>query len=312
VRVRFVFLTFVSASIVIGATIAVSQALADDPQPRGGWREPAEVTVLPRPAPEPPPPPVPRLDLATEVGVDIDGFLTWAALDRATGRTASSGNQVNTTESMVKAWIVADYLRRTAERGEEPGRARLQDASRAVRDSNNDATERLYAAGGHNAVIERMIDMCGLTDTEIFPFWWSRTGITAMDAVRLGECLADGTAAGPDWTDWVLTEMRNVRGSTAAKDQRGAEGFEGGRWGVIDGLPPEILDQGVAIKNGWTRIGDTDSWHLNCLAVADDWVLAVLMRYPAHYSLDYGAERCASVAAQLFTIPAPPPVEQAR
>jgi hypothetical protein len=65
-------------------------------------------------------------------------------------------------------------------------------------------------------------------------------------------------------------------------------------------LPADVADSDVAIKNGWTRIGRDSSWHVNCLAITDSWVIAVMMRYPAEYSLDYGAERCASVARQLL------------
>ena len=65
--------------------------------------------------------------------------------------------------------------------------------------------------------------------------------MTAQDAVRLGECVKNGTAAGPKWTEWVLEEMRNVWGTTAKKDQQRTRG--GGRWGIIDGLPKEILDR---------------------------------------------------------------------
>ena len=96
----------------------------------------------------------------------------------------------------------------------------------------------------------------------------------------MGECIKNGTAAGPKWTPWVLDEMTKVQGTTAAKDQQETTG--GGRWGIIDGLPKEITDQGpVAIKNGWTMIYADGMWHVNCLAVTDDWVLAVLLRYPA-------------------------------
>lgn len=232
-----------------------------------------------------------------DVSVTAEGFLTWALLDRATGRIQSDGDAVNTTESMIKPWVVADYFRRLAEAGQEPTDQELEHAKRAIRDSDNAGAQILYEAGGSDDVVQRMIDMCGLTDTEIFPDWWSRTEITAPDAVRMGKCLADGTAAGPQWTEWVLEQMRQVRGTTDPEDQRAEEGFEGGRWGIIDGVPTGIRDS-LAIKNGWTRIGATDSWHLNCLAVSGEWVLAVLIRYPAEYSLDYGAQRCAEVARQ--------------
>jgi hypothetical protein len=246
-----------------------------------------------------------RPDLSASVSVEVDGFLTWALRDRRTGEMIGAGDEVNTTESMIKIWVVADHLRRLAEAGATPDDAVLADASAAIRDSDNDATQRLYAAGGYDQVVDRMIAICDLPETEVSPDRWSETLVSATDAVRLGECVADGTAAGPQWTGWLLDEMRQVRGTTADQDQRAEDGFEGGRWGIIDGLPTQLRDQ-VAIKNGWTRIGATDSWHLNCLAVTDDWVLAVLMRYPAGYSLDYGAERCALVAEQLFHHPRPP------
>ena len=308
-RPRILVLFAALLAVVVGGvafattTIAADRA-GDDRAAEIGERQPAPSRGdNPRLA-EPADPAAAGPDLDASVPVDIDGgFLTWAALDRATGEVASAGDEINTTESMIKVWVVADHLRRAAEAGQQPSPESLADASAAIRDSNNETTQRLYAAGGYDAVVERMIDHCDLADTEVAPGWWSRTTISAEDAARLGECVADGTAAGPEWTEWLLEEMRQVRGTTADDDQRAEEGFEGGRWGVIDGLPPSLRDE-VAIKNGWTRIGETDSWHVNCLAVTDDWVVAVLMRYPAGYSLDYGADRCASVADQLFDTPA--------
>jgi hypothetical protein len=251
---------------------------------------------------EPAAPKLPTLAPAP-VEVDIDGFLAWALLDRNTGEISGSRNytRTSTTQSMIKVWIVADFLRRTADRGDEPSDSDLAAARAAIRDSNDNTTMSLYLRGGDDAVVARMIDICHLTETSIFPGWWSRTRISARDAARLGDCVASGAAAGPEWTDWVLAEMRKVRGSTAPEDQPA-----GGRWGIIDGLPePMVRDGGVAIKNGWTRIGADNNWHLNCLALADSWVLAVLMRYPAERSLDYGAARCADVASQLVLPPAP-------
>ena len=95
--------------------------------------------------------------------------------------------------------------------------------------------------------------------------------------------------------------MRKVRGTAAPKDQQARRG--GGHWGIIDGLPKALRDeQSVGIKNGWTLINADRQWHLNCLAVADDWVLAVLLRYPGSRGLRYGAGISKSVAAQLVTL----------
>lgn len=271
------------------------------------------LTPTAQPSPTEPPHSLP--DHASEptpkVSVPIDGFLSWAYLDRHTGQTQESANsnQTSSTESMIKVWIVADHLRLASADGGQPSAQSLEDASLAIRDSHNGTTERLYRHNGADAVTERMIDICGLTDTYIPDHgrgWWSRTEMSARDAVRLGECIADGRAAGPEWTDWLLEEMRHVRGSTDPSDQRPEEGFEGGRWGIIDALPEDEATQ-VSIKNGWTRIGYDNSWHLTCLAITDDWVLAVVMRYPAERSLDYGAQRCAKVAEQVLPAPEPDP-----
>lgn len=294
---------------MVGGTVLVSNAVASGPDRDNGlsvlWHTPpADVeeprTPAPEPMVEPPDPdPSPRPDLDADVTVPVDGFVTWAALDRATGDLAGDGAERSTTESMIKPWIAADHLRRFDEQGQDPSAEELALARAAIRDSDDEAAERLYVAGGNDAVVERMIERCGLTETEVHSFWWSRTQMTARDAVLMGECLANGTAAGEDWTEWILNEMRAVRGSVIQQDPE--RGLAGGRWGIIDGLPDSVEPDGVAIKNGWTRIGETGSWHVNCLAVNPDWVIAVMMQFPAEYELDYGAERCASVASQLFS-----------
>jgi len=233
---------------------------------------------------------------AGPVKVSMDGFAAWALLDRQTGKISGSDNMTATssTESMIKVWLVSDYLRRDP----EPSAERLAEASTAIRDSDDNAAQSLYLAGGGDEVVRRMISMCGLTDTSVArPGWWSYTQMSPRDAVRLGECVKNGTAAGPKWTAWVLKEMTLVRGTTAAEDQHETSG--GGRWGIVDGLPDEIVKQGVAIKNGWTAIWADGNWHVNCLAVADDWVLAVMLRYPTEHGLDYGANVCRTITEQL-------------
>lgn len=253
------------------------------------------------------PPPPPTL-VARPVDIDLGkgNFFSWALLNRASGDISGSANLTapNSTESMIKVWIVSDFLRRSAEQGKKPSKSELKAASDALRYSDDDATESLYWRNGGDKVLDRLISMCGLTDTKkVVPpgksqVWWSYTAMSARDAVRMGECVKSGKAAGPEWTEWVLTEMTKVWGTTAAKDQQQRRG--GGRWGIIDGLPPEVLEQGpVSIKNGWTPIWADGKWHLNCLAVTDDWVLAVLMRYPISKGLDYGASVCKNVTQQL-------------
>jgi hypothetical protein len=296
---------FAIAALLLGgaalfAVPAVSARLGDEPVTPTASGAGAGGAV-PSPSTSPTPPASHReATVATlaagPVKVSVDGFAAWALLDRQTGKVAGSDNMTATssTESMIKIWLVSDYLRRTP----EPSAERLAQASTAIRDSDDDAAQSLYLAGGGDEVVQRMISMCGLTDTSIArPGWWSYTQMSPRDAVRLGDCVKNGTAAGPKWTAWVLKEMTLVRGTTAAEDQHETSG--GGRWGIVDGLPDEIVEPGVSIKNGWTSIWADGNWHVNCLAVADDWVLAVMLRYPSDRGLDYGANVCRTITEQL-------------
>lgn len=266
----------------------------------------------PIPSPSPSPLPAPPTLTFHPVTVQVDGFFSWALLNRRDGQLAGSPNlrATNSTESMIKVWIVSDFLRNTAAAGQQPTTEQLDWASTAIRDSNDGSAENLFNLGGRAPVITRLIETCGLTDTTAFTepgfstVWWSYTRISARDAVRMGACIADGRAAGT-WTPWVLAEMAHVRGTTADADQHPTWG--GGRWGIIDGLPQQILDdQQVSIKNGWTMIYADKNWHVNCLAIGRDWILAILMRYPRKHGLQYGADICKTVTQQLVTSPAFP------
>jgi hypothetical protein len=235
------------------------------------------------------------------VNVKTQGYWSWALLDRHTNTISGSPNlsATNTTESMIKVWIVSDFLRRLAEQKKQPTNTQLKQATTAILDSNDNSAQALWVAGGGKAMIPRLISTCGLTDTKGDPnSRWSLTYMSAQDAVRMGLCIADGRAAGPQWTNFVLTQMRNVRGTVQQQQLKSG----GGRWGIIEGLPAEVQPT-VAIKNGWTAhagswIGD-NNWHLNCLAIGEDFVLAVEARYPISLGLAYGAGLCKSVTQQL-------------
>ncbi|MET7861714.1 hypothetical protein [Micromonospora taraxaci] len=300
-------------AVLLGGVLLVPAAYArlSDGDSSGGGGGAASTVAAPAPAPPPPP-----TLAAGPVSVSFKGdFFSWALLDRGTGKISGSPNMAATssTESMIKVWIVSDYLRQLGDK--EPPAALKKAAQVAIIDSNDTAANKVYAAAGGSyrvlpngqigPVMQRAIKICGLTDTKRgnvpkYEGWWSFTRMSPRDAARVGNCIADGRAAGPKWTKWVLEQMAKVRGTTAAKDQLPTSG--GGRWGIIDGLPKSITAQGpVGIKNGWTPINYDGNWHVNCLAVNDKWSLAVMLRYPIRSGLDYGAKVCASVATQLVT-----------
>ncbi len=230
-------------------------------------------------------------DGLTVAGASYSG---WALLDRHTGQTTGSSDAAtrgNTTESMIKPWLVADFLRRESEAGRQPSAEDLNQMTLVIVDSNDPLAESYYQRGGADAVLRRLVQICGLTNLVIKSNLWGMTTMTPLDAVRYGACLADGRAAGPQWTDWLLETMKQIRGSVA--EQRSGA-VQGGRWGIIDGLPNELAKD-TSFKNGWTSY--MDGWHVNCLAIHPDWVLSVLMR--TWKNLDEAAAGCASIATRL-------------
>jgi hypothetical protein len=246
-----------------GAQPSVDVSAAERPDPR--------VSIRARVAPPP------------TVTIAAEGTLSWAFLDRTTGTRYQSDNADLTsyTESMVKAWLAADSLTLAADGGWEPDYDLLVPM---IRDSDDDAAETVYWNNGGNGSIDRMISICQLQDTQIYDGWWSLTMMSARDAVSLGECIADGTAAGPG-TAWLLDEMRQVRGE--------------GRFGVVDALDADDA-AGLAIKNGWTLHYDDGGWRVNCLAIDGEWVLAVMTQYPGGLGLSYGSQLCAEVTRQIL------------
>ena len=213
--------------------------------------------------------------------------MAWAMLDQRTGKIVGSKNMASTstTASLIKAWIAADYLRRAAEpTARRPATARMQQVTH--HDPRQRQRGRLGAVGrasGGSASTKRLIKICELTDS-IADSNWSNTALSPRDITRLGACIADGRAAGPKWTTWLLKEMRLVRGV--------------GDFGIRKAFPATVAKT-IAIKNGWVTRDALGEWHVNCLAIGDGWTMGVMTQYPASLGYEYGAKICKSVAAQL-------------
>ena len=79
-----------------------------------------------------------------------------------------------------------------------------------------------------------------------------------------------------------------------------------GDFGIRSALPAPVAAQ-VAVKNGWLLRDDDKNWHVSCLAVADDWAMAVLQRYPSQgqYEKDLAhAKLICQLVAQQLRVPA--------
>lgn len=251
-----------------------------------------DLLVEPTPAPEPLPF---RSAPVTAASVGTKGFVSWAVMDRRTGEITGSANMAttSTTMSMIKVWFASDYLRLATERNEEPTTSRLNDLELMIQRSDNAATMRTIKAVGLKQSINRLVKTCELTETAYSSLGFGYTKISARDAVRLGNCVADGRASGPKWTSKVLEWMRSVQDGTLTE----------GNFGIPTALPEDQRPQ-VAIKNGWDIWHEDGTYRTNCLGVGDTWVLSVLLQYPSSGNdakdLEHNAEVCTTVAQQLL------------
>src|SRR5205814_7193585 len=88
-------------------------------------------------------------------------FFGWALIDRRTGEVTGSANRdtgYNTTESMIKVWIAADYVRKQS----APSGAALAELSRMIEDSDDNVAIKYYALNGGDSSVQELISLCGL------------------------------------------------------------------------------------------------------------------------------------------------------
>ncbi|HEY7225105.1 MAG TPA: hypothetical protein VH561_16145 [Micromonosporaceae bacterium] len=277
-------------AVLLTASVAafVLVVAADRSQPAAGHVSAISTTSEPTPtatgSPTPPPTLAP-LALHGDNPVSVSAsWWGWTLLDRRTGQMWGSANdtQVNRSASMVKAWLAAFYLRLHP----NPSQSWLDTLTIMIRDSDNDAADATHnALGGNTPVTSGMQTICGVSGVKITPgHGWAWTQIAPQQTARLGACIASGKVDTPKWTQWLLNEMRHVRGV--------------GNFGIRLAFPA-AQQSSIAIKNGWV---DTDGvWYINCLAIGDTWVLAVETRSS---SFTTGSKACASVTTQLLK-PAP-------
>ena len=252
-----------------------------------GWAVPAATTERVAGHPSP-------VELATDVftsgmATPRDGddglWLSWSLVDTARDRRVGSANSDTdrtNSESSIKAWIAADYLRVAQVEGRAVTSSERADIAAMVRSSDNAAAQRLYQALGGDAILRHLRSVCGVTAATSTPGYWSLTQITAVDATRIFACVLRSAPAYPGGDD-LLTDLRSVDPDDA--------------FGITAALPPTTT---VSMKNGWMpHSSTTGEWNVNCVAAGDDYVLAVLTRYPVDRSLAYGADVCRDVTAAL-------------
>ncbi|WP_319459715.1 hypothetical protein [Micromonospora sp. RTP1Z1] len=288
VAVVLVGLVLVSLRLVPGSPLRPAAATHSAGPAGRSTTGPTDRSNRRQPAPSPSPSLQPLPFQAQELDLNIKGWYAWSVLDKRTGQIIGSKNmgETSTTASMIKSWVVADYLRRANEAGQTPSGAKLADATKIIRDSDNTRAEQFYNGVGRAASIKRLISTCKLTDSKVASDGgWSRTNLSPRDTARLGLCISDGRAAGPKWTKWLLNEMRLVRGA--------------GDFGIRKAFPA-AEQKTIAIKNGWIDRTREQEMHINCLAVGDTWTMGVMVRYPITMGYEYGMTNCRKITEALL------------
>jgi hypothetical protein len=236
------------------------------------------------------PSPSPSVRIQTSEGT----WYAWQWVNLTTGATHGSANaakQASNSESMIKAWIGADYLAGLEAAGQSLSDADMALVTKMIKNSDDAAAQTLYLRRGGDEVIQRAIDECGLTGTTVIESWWSKTQITALDATRVMRHLLS-RAETSELTRWLVDDlMRNVADDNA--------------FGIAEVLAEVDPQADPAVKNGWTAHSPTGLWNLNCLAQwtssgsGDQIVLAILTHYPVGYGQAYGEKLCRDVTRQL-------------
>ena len=209
-------------------------------------------------------------------------WLAWSVVHRGDERrigSANAGTERTNAESSMKAWIAADDLR-LARASDQGVTARQQDLiERMIRSSDDAAAEEIYRFRGADAVLRHLQPVCGVAVSTTDRGYWSYAQITAEDATNILDCVLD---VAPDYPNGNL--LVDALHGVDADDAFGI---------------PEALPAGtdVAVKNGWTAHSATGEWNVNCVASWDDYVMAVLTRYPIGRGLDYGAGVCRDVTS---------------
>lgn len=225
----------------------------------------------------------PTFSIHIVTGADVQ--LAWALLEVGSGRRTGSGNHVMlrlNAESTIKAWIVADFLRKEGQAGRRPTPGDIETIDAAIRRSDDASAEQLYRRAGGDLVLADLLDVCGVRVSTLYPGYWSYTQVNADDAIDIFSCsirqaqLWDGGQS-------FLADL----GSVLSPGNRGISE-------VLRSTTP------VRVKNGWTSHAATGRWNVNCVAAWDDYILSVLTSYPVANGVDYGFTLCRKVANQLL------------
>lgn len=148
--------------------------------------------------------------------------------------------------SLVKVPILLTLLRQATEEERDLTEAEQQLAELMIRQSDNAATDELYAGIGGAEELQRTYGLLGVTGTEAADIWGANE-TTAEDQLRIATAVALGVDwIRPDLQDYAASLLENV-----SPDQA---------WGITAGILNPTAE--VGLKNGWLQ-DDLLDWNVS-------------------------------------------------
>lgn len=197
---------------------------------------------------------------ATSAAAAAGADITAAVLDRNTGQLVTNGNGMTIAiASVVKLFIADDLLLQESE-----GRTTLSPEDRKsldvmLRSSDDSAAEVFWNRSGGSAIIDRVVDRYGLSQTRRPSNGrWFNTISTATDLIRYYDMLLSGAGGLP-------SEQANIiLSNLAASTPTAPDGMvPGGIYPQRFGIPEGMFAEPVAVKQGWMCCVGADWMHLS-------------------------------------------------
>ncbi|MCX5244733.1 class A beta-lactamase-related serine hydrolase [Streptomyces sp. NBC_00201] len=183
------------------------------------------------------------------MSVESHAEVSVAALDLASGASASYGDGAFDTASIVKVDILATLLLQAQDAGRHLTASEKSYATTMIENSDNDSASALWRIIGEADGLDAANERLGLTDTEGGDgMLWGLTQTTAADQLTLlKQVFGDDSQLG----EASRTYLQGLMGQVAA-DQH---------WGVSAAADGSAW----ALKNGWLARSTTGLWDINSI-----------------------------------------------
>jgi hypothetical protein len=199
-----------------------------------------------------------------------------AAMDQTTGdvTTGSTGAATFESASVVKLFTIVDLLHSSETGAITLSPQDMDDISRALRLSDDDAMDDLWETYGGSATITDIAGLAHLQDTTppSDPDEWGETVISPRDVLAVYRYALTGLSP---------ADQKTITDGLSQASDTGADGFDQA-FGLLD--PPRPV--GAEAKQGWMSDGDLYLHTTGIPAAGSRWIVAVETRQPGSEDWD--------------------------